>query len=256
MRALDSVIIAFSMFSRVPMPKRDWNVGTMRWVMAAFPLVGVCVGALVFGWGWLCAAAGFGPFLRGAGFFILPALFTGGIHLDGFCDVADALASHTQPERAREIMADSHLGAFAAIGLAVYALAFAGVSSELAADVPALLCFALLFVLSRALSGLAVVFFPCAKDSGLARAFADSAARTSSAVVLLVFAACCAALLLWQGGVSGGIALALCLLVLLLYRRTAVKRFGGINGDLAGWFLQLCELAGLAGLVAGRWLPV
>ena len=255
MRALDSVIISFSMFSRVPMPKRDWNAATMRWVMAAFPLVGVCVGALVFGWGSLCGAAEIGPVLRGAGFFILPALFTGGIHLDGFCDVADALASHAPPERAREIMADSHLGAFAAIALAVYSVAFVGVASELAPDAPTLACFALLFILSRALSGLAVVFFPCAKDSGLARAFADSAARTSSAVVLLVFAVGCAALLLWLGGASGGLAVALCLLALLLYRRTAMKRFGGINGDLAGWFLQLCELAGLLGLAAGRRLP-
>ena len=32
------------------------------------------------------------------------------------------------------------------------------------------------------------------------------------------------------------------LLTLLYYRHMAYKEFGGITGDLAGWFLQVCEL--------------
>ena len=36
------------------------------------------------------------------------------------------------------------------------------------------------------------------------------------------------------------------------YKRTALKEFGGVTGDLAGWFLQLCELGCLAGLVLAQ----
>mgnify|MGYP000444187120 CR=1 FL=1 len=36
------------------------------------------------------------------------------------------------------------------------------------------------------------------------------------------------------------------LAVFIWYYRMSVKQFGGVTGDLAGCFLQVCELAGLA----------
>ena len=44
------------------------------------------------------------------------------------------------------------------------------------------------------------------------------------------------------------------LLALAWYRHVALARFGGVTGDLAGWFLQWAELAMLAVLVAGGML--
>ena len=38
------------------------------------------------------------------------------------------------------------------------------------------------------------------------------------------------------------------LLVFLWYRPMAVRQFGGLSGDLAGWFLQTAELWMLAAL--------
>ena len=32
-------------------------------------------------------------------------------------------------------------------------------------------------------------------------------------------------------------------LVFLYYRKMSYSEFGGITGDLAGWFLQMCELS-------------
>ena len=40
------------------------------------------------------------------------------------------------------------------------------------------------------------------------------------------------------------------------YVRTAKREFGGTTGDLSGWFLQLCELSSLAGLVLAQRLEV
>ncbi len=48
-----------------------------------------------------------------------------------------------------------------------------------------------------------------------------------------------------------GAAMALAaVLVFLRYRAVAQKQFGGISGDLAGWFLQKAELWMLAALAA------
>ena len=43
-------------------------------------------------------------------------------------------------------------------------------------------------------------------------------------------------------------------MALAWYRHVALSRFGGVTGDLAGWFLQWAELAMLAMLVAGGML--
>ena len=59
-------------------------------------------------------------------------------------------------------------------------------------------------------------------------------------------------LLLWRGGWTGAAVLMAQLLALWRYYRVAMHQFGGISGDLAGWFLQKAELWALAALVFGR----
>ena len=44
---------------------------------------------------------------------LIPVLITGGIHLDGLLDTADALSSYKTKEEKLEILKDSHAGAFA-----------------------------------------------------------------------------------------------------------------------------------------------
>ena len=105
-------------------------------------------------------------------------------------------------------------------------------------------------VLERALSGYAVAAFPMAKNTGLAHTFASAADRTTVRRVLALLAAvlCCAMLAL------GGWALVLAALaVLWRYHAVACKQFGGITGDLAGWFLQKTEIWMLAALCACQW---
>ena len=54
---------------------------------------------------------------------------------------------------------------------------------------------------------------------------------------------------------GGGLLVLAALAMLWRYRAVAVKQFGGVTGDLAGWFLQRAELWMLAALLlSGRWL--
>ena len=56
------------------------------------------------------------------------------------------------------------------------------------------------------------------------------------------------------GKALGGWALVLAALaVLWRYHAVSRKQFGGITGDLAGWFLQKAELWMLAALCACQW---
>ena len=119
-----------------------------------------------------------------------------------------------------------------------------------APPMPAALCWTLALVLERALSGLAIASFPLARSTGLAHTFASAADRKAVRSVLLVLAGLlCAALVL----LGGGALVLAALLVFWRYRVVSDRQFGGITGDLAGWFLQKAELWMLAALAACQW---
>ena len=249
MRVIRSLCIAFSTYSRIPMPQVEWSEENRKYSMCFFPLIGAVIGLLLWGWLYLCEALSIGPVLQGAMGALLPILVTGGIHMDGFMDTSDALASWQSKERRLEILKDSHVGAFAVLGCAGYLLLHAAVLSEATAASGALL--SCVFVLSRALSAWAMAVFKSARPTGMLDAFAQAAHRRLVTVSCAVYAVLCAALWL---DFNLWLALA-CLLAAVLcvwyYRRMAYKQFGGMTGDLAGWFLQVTELALTTVIVLG-----
>ncbi len=244
MKLLETVAVAFSMFSALPVKSVAWDDHNMRYSLCAFPLVGVVIALCCRAWVFAGTVLDFPAILRGAGLCLLPPVLTGGIHLDGYADTCDALASHAGSERRQEILKDPHLGAFAAIRLCMYFLcSFALWTTLPIVKLPALIG---LFGLSRSLSGLSLTCFPLREGSGLAGQFARAADRKRVRTVLLVLAFLFAALLVL--GDAWGAPLAACA-VFLYYRRMCVKNFTGLSGDLAGWFLQTAELWMLAAWV-------
>lgn len=250
MIVLETIAVAFAMFSAIPVPQPVWGLRNMRYALCALPLIGVVIGLAQALWliaaNWLCMP----EMLRGAGICLIPILLTGGIHLDGYADTSDALASCAPPEKKQEILKDPRCGAFAVIRLGVWFVASFALCTSVRLDGPALACFGMGFVISRALSGWAVATFPLAKNTGLAHTFATSADRAAVRRVLLVLAILLAVCMCAVGRVQGAAMAAAAFLVLLYYRRMSQKQFGGLSGDLAGWFLQTAELWMLAALVA------
>ena len=237
MRILETVIVAFSMFSAIPVPQIEWNEKNMRYSLCAFPLVGAVIGAAC--WVWLCVSTRLAlpPLLKGAVLCAIPVWLSGGIHLDGYADTWDALSAHVTVQRRQEILKDPHLGAFAAIHLGLYFvldLAFCSALPETAG-----LPLAMVFCLSRCLSGLALTVFPLREGSGLARSFADAADRRWVRRILLVLSVLLAILLLVLGCWPAAAAAAL---IFGVYYRLICPKFEGLSGDLAGWFLQTAEL--------------
>lgn len=246
MVVLETIGVAFAMFSALPVPRIDWNERNMRYAMAAFPLIGAVIGAL-----WcVCGALPLPDMLRAAGFCLIPVAVTGGIHLDGYADTSDALSSYGDREKKLDILKDPHCGAFAVIRLCSYFVAYFALCCcvQFTPQVGAVWLLAL--VLERACSGYAVAAFPLAKNTGLAHTFATAADRITVRRVLgCLSIALAVALFALDGGVlvlAAGVAL-------WRYHRVAVKQFGGITGDLAGWFLQKAELYMLAALVFCQW---
>lgn len=242
-----SIIMAFACFSAIPMPHIDWDDAGQRHMLAAFPLVGVVIGACVWLWGTFAAQLGLGAALHGAGITLVPVLLTGGIHLDGFADTVDALGSHASPERKREIMKDPHVGAFAIMGICCYLLAYFSLACEVTAG--DLLPVACIPVASRCLSAFATVSFPAAKREGmLAHEQTSANPAVVRAVASGIFVAVAVAMIAHSPAVGAAAALS-GLATLGLVRRLALREFGGMSGDLAGYLLQMSELAMLACVV-------
>lgn len=191
---------------------------------------------------------------------------TGGIHLDGFMDTSDALGSHASIEKKLEILKDSHVGSFAVISVVIYFFAYFVFSicfttnlifsenTNFSSFVEIALPFCLVFPTSRFFSALAVAIFPKAKNSGLVHTFADSSAKHFTIIWSIIWLIIIFAFLLFFNLKSSIILFATSILFFLYYFCMSKKQFGGITGDLAGWFVQMHELFCLVTLVFGDFI--
>ena len=202
----NSFCIAFAMFSRIPVPRADWSGKNMRYMMCFFPWIGIPIGVLT----WLVYEAG--QYLQlNAGFLtvllvLIPVVVTGGIHIDGLLDTADALSSWQERSRKLEILKDSHAGAFAVITCGVYFLLYYGVYSQMGERALTVICIS--FCLSRTFSGLPVVTFLKAREDGTVAEFSRNAENLRVRNVLLVYLVLLAAGLLFLDSWLGLAALA------------------------------------------------
>lgn len=240
MRFIRPIIAAFSCFSTIPMPYLEWNEDSMRSMMAAFPLIGGVIGVCILIWDSLCSAWDVGVLLRATGYTLIPLLISGGIHMDGFADVMDAHASHADQNRRREILKDPHVGAFAILGVACYLLAYLGFVSEV--EHQHLLALACVPLISRCLSGLATVTLRAARTDGMYAAEHDASDTHGVTVALAAMLVCVAVPLFFIDSVATLPMLVAAGGTLVAVKRYAEGAYGGMSGDLAGFFLQVVEL--------------
>ena len=226
------MLIAFSIYSRIPMPSFIWEEKDRKRALCFFPLIGAVIGAVFIGVFKLFDHIGTGIVIRAAVMTCVPVLVTGGIHVDGFLDTCDARSSYGDREKKLAILKDSNSGAFAVTGGILYFLLFFAACTELTSETAA--ASPAIFVMSRALSGFGVSILPdLMKDVKMKNtACAMIGYYIAALLYFLCFLGVLRALILGTAAV----------LVFLYYRSMALREFGGVTGDLSGFFLALCEL--------------
>jgi adenosylcobinamide-GDP ribazoletransferase len=201
-----------------------------------YPLVGLLLGTLL---GLASDLLGGAPSLLTAALLLSAwVLFSGGLHLDGLADSADAwLGGFGDRERTLLIMKDPRSGPLAVVTLAlVLLLKFTALVAVLdAGHWQALL---VVPVLGRsALLGLFLTT-PYVRPGGLGQALADHLPRGTGWAVLLVTGVACLILA----------PVAVILAALLMFvgvRRMMMRRLGGTTGDTAGALLEVLEMGAL-----------
>lgn len=242
MRIIKSFIIAFSTYSKIPMPQFAWKEEDMKYALCFFPWVGAVIGGILYLWNLFCGRYQVGDLCYVLIGTAVPLFVTGGFHVDGFMDMMDAFHSYQPKEKKLEILKDSHIGAFAVIMLAAYGLLYMGAFSQVQ-DVQLFKIVCAGFFLARCLSGISVVTFPSAKREGMLSAFADSADKKIVRAVLGLQGAACVGFMMMQSFYAGILAAAAALFAFAYYYFRCKKELGGITGDAAGYFVLLCEVS-------------
>lgn len=242
MKLFKSMIIAFSIYSKIPVPQFAWKEEDMEYMMCFFPWIGGVIGLVFYGWLALCEKVQIGALCRACVAVAIPLIISGGFHVDGYMDTMDAFHSYQSREKKLEILKDSHIGAFAAIMLMLYYLIDLAALSEVVTG-KAAFAVAAVFFLARCLSGIGVVTLKSAKKEGLLYTFASGAQKKRVRLALYVQFIGCIALMVAVSGIYGIVAAVTGVLCFFYFKWKSYRELGGITGDTAGWYVTVCEAA-------------
>lgn len=279
---LKAIVMAFSFYTRLPMPYIKKPGKSMKYILSWFPMTGVILGMLQILVLWALQYLSLPSLFVAVMVSVFPIIYTGGIHVDGFMDTTDALRSYKSKEDKIKIMDDPHSGAFSIIALAIYLLvcialyyliAVRMIAFNAADSAAIMILMGTIFVMSRSLSSLTCYILPKAKNSGMLYditdgAWSDDVAKKDgeketvqtagmnkdakcnkrlmgSCIIPALFLCTCAAIQIYAIPVAGIVNLTFQALLYIYYRSMCVKQFGGLTGDTAGWYLCKSEAAGL-----------
>lgn len=232
---MTALLIALQFLTRLPvtlpgMPSPEQMGRSLLW----YPAVGLLLGTLL--WGAHLLLGQTPAALQAAIILALWVGLSGGLHLDGLADTADAwVGGFGDRERTLSIMKDPRSGPIAIVVLVLLLLLkFAALSTLLQAGQGLYLL--LLPWVGRSLLPLLLASTPYVRAGGLGQALAEHLPRQQLPWVLGGHAL--AMLLL---GWSAVIGLGMALLLFLWLRRAMLQRLGGTTGDTAGALVELAE---------------
>lgn len=234
--------MALTFLTVLPLPVDRVEEGDIRDSLRVFPLAGLVVGIL-------CAVPVYlldTPASQALAAILVNYLLTRGLHFDGFVDTLEALGGGHTPEKRREILKDTHIGALGLLAGALlllsryHLLSYLGKEEILRGIVVAPIFGRGAIVAVSFLSG-------SASPRGLGAIFA---AEKRPLTVCLAGLATLPALL-WLSPGTYLFLLAITALMGQVMAWSASRAFGGITGDVLGCSLELTELVVLATLSWG-----
>jgi len=230
---MDSFLIALQFLTRIPVnDHHPANTTSPGQSVLYYPAVGLLLGALLSLMPLLLTDAS--PLLLAALVLSAWVLLTGGLHLDGLADCADAwVGGYGNRQRSLQIMKDPAAGPIAvSLLVLVLMLKFAALTTMLEQDRLAPLLLAP--VLGRAAILVLMLTTDYVRPQGLAENLLQTLPVTPARWVL---AGCVFVVLISLGLPSlaaGG-------LLLFWVRQTALARLGGATGDVYGAAVELVE---------------
>lgn len=225
--------LAFAFLTRLPVPRTRGAADDFAAAIRFYPLVGLVIGAIVAGAGWV--GARHDPWIGALVALVAWVAVTGALHLDGLGDVADGVgAAHGDRTRLLAVMRDPHVGSFAVVAIALQLIAKLVLLHALVGDPRvALIPFA------ARIAPLAWARLVAPLGAGLGAQVATAVRARDLIGWAALFAAACVA----------APALLAAPFAILAYGAWCRRRLGGINGDAHGAGIEMLETALLLAFV-------
>jgi adenosylcobinamide-GDP ribazoletransferase len=249
---LRAFFAAVQFLTRVPIPSGStgdtWREDLRR-CPRYFPVVGGLVG-LATGLVYALLSLWLPPLLSAALALAFEAFITGAFHEDAFADYCDAMGGAVTRERTLEILKDSRVGSYGALGLALGVLIRAAALASLAAPF-SIAASAAAGAFARFCAVAAMAAAPPVSRESLVK---DIGARPASGCLVIaalgmaIFSVSVAYLAPGQTVV----ACAVCALIVVFFVRQMMRKVGGVFGDGLGAIAFVVQAAALA-IYAGRW---
>ena len=238
-------MMCLTMFCAIPIPYKKWDEEARPLMMLFLPVVGAIIGGLWTLLAYITNWLSLPGIVAGALLCAFPILITGGMHMDGFLDVTDAVRSWKEPEERRKILKDPHVGSFAVINAVLLVmLQFALFCAAQPADRKYYFTLLLIPVVSRCVAGICVTVLRPISTSEYAGAYRKGIKKSHVIVIaamLAVSAVLGGIILRWYAFAALAVAAGY---VLALVR--AFRSLGGMSGDVSGYALTFGELCGIA----------
>ena len=222
----------------------EWKQDTVAASLLWYPLVGFIIGASLFGFSSIPMAQN--SMLLAAIILSVWVVITGGLHLDGLADSADAwVGSHGDKTRALEIMKDPQAGPIAVILLVlVLLIKFSAINSFILQEEVYFLIAPP--IIARCVPMILFLTTPYVREQGLGSGMAEYLPRNLAWAVLgFVFVIC----ILFLGVVQGALLIVVVGCVLWYLRYLMVRWIGGMTGDTIGAAIEIVEVVVLVFLI-------
>jgi adenosylcobinamide-GDP ribazoletransferase len=233
-------LLALRFLTIVPLPwPREADARAVGRSLVFFPLVGLLLGLFLAGLDRVLALL-LPPAVTSALLLAALVVLTGALHLDGFIDTCDGLASRGSPLDKRAAMRDSRVGALGVVGaLSLILIKYASLISL--PDGSRIISLVLMPLLGRWAMVYAVFRCRYASPDGVGKVFKENASGPGLAVATLIAVVPALAFLQLQG-------LAVLLgtwLLVWLWAGLLNRKFNGLTGDNYGATNEVVEVATL-----------
>lgn len=239
--------LALSLLTVLPVRCGRVDRDTARAAMALAPVAGLAAGLAAAVVTALAGLAGAGGLLAAALAVAAMAAISRGLHLDGLADLADGLGSGRPADEALSIMKRSDIGPFGVVTLVLTLLIQVSALAQAPHRATAVTIAAVTGRL--AVTWACRVAVPAARPDGLGALVAGTVRRGAALAATAAVAAGAAGAGLVTGGPRGAIfallAVAAGLAVAAALLRHAVRRLGGLTGDVLGALVETSVTAAL-----------
>lgn len=244
-RFLNGLIMAFTMYTTIPMPKNKWEEKNFPFILVNLPIVGIFIGILWYFIALVLIKVNLSQQISTVILMLFPLILTGFIHIDGYMDTCDAIFSRASLEKKREILKDSRVGAFAVIGaISLAFFYYASIQEIIVKNQEYLKALIFIPVFSRCMAVLFTIKTKLISEKGFIADFKKGMNKKHflSIVSILILS------ILLAYFIAGEFMIFIALMNILFASFSAlysINQMNGISGDLCGFIITLSSALSL-----------